>query len=163
MIDAGQFPRLMGAFNMERLHNSAYHLGFAQAAYEETVKYVETRRAFDREIIEFQSVYHALADMWVQIEALRLLTYKAAATAVDGLYPRGLDVTISKLYGCTMLSRLTATGIELHGGDGATLDYPIQRIHREALAAMVAGGAPALLRNTIASQLFPHRRFKQTR
>jgi butyryl-CoA dehydrogenase len=51
----------------------------------------------------------------------------------------------------------------LHGGDGVTMDFPIQRIHRDGVTAMVAGGSPAILKNSIAAQIFPHRRFPQTR
>ncbi|MBA3741459.1 acyl-CoA dehydrogenase family protein [Sporichthya sp.] len=163
VVGAGKFADLMTAFNMERMHNSAYSLGFAEAAYDEAAKYAQQRVSFGREIIEFQSSYHMLADMWVQIEAHRLLTYKAAATARDGRFPEGMESTISKLYGATMLPQLTLNAIQLHGGDGVTMDYPVQRIHRESLISLAAGGAPPLLRNTIASRLFPHRRFSQTR
>jgi butyryl-CoA dehydrogenase len=54
-------------------------------------------------------------------------------------------------------------GILLHGGDGATKDFLIERVHRDAVTAMVAGGSPPVLRNAIASQLFPGFRFPQTR
>jgi len=160
---AGHFAELMNAFNMERLHNSIYSLAFAELAYEETVRYCEQRKSFGREIIEFQSTYHSLVDMKVMIEAQRLLTYHAAATAVDGKYPRPLEVTMSKLFGAEMVPRVTLKGMMLHGGDGTTLDYLIQRVHRDAVTAMVAGGSPPVLRNAIASQLFPEHRFSQTR
>ena len=158
---AGSFATLMTAFNMERLHNSIYSLAFAQAAFEETVAYCEQRQSFGKEIIEFQATYHTIVDMYVAIEAQRLLTYRAAATAIDGRFPRPLESAVSKLSGATMLPDLTLKGLLLHGGDGATLDFPIQRLHRDAIAAMVAGGSPPVLRNTIAAQLFPSRRFRQ--
>jgi butyryl-CoA dehydrogenase len=82
---------------------------------------------------------------------------------VDGKYPRPLEVTMSKLFGAEMVPRVTLTGMMLHGGDGTTLDYLIQRVHRDAVTAMVAGGSPPVLRNAIASQLFPEHRFSQTR
>ena len=157
----GHFRELMSAFNMERLHNSIYSLSFAEAAYEEAVAYCEQRKSFGRDIIEFQSVYHTLVDMYVQIEAQRLLTYRAAATALDGIYPQALEASISKLYGAEMVPQLTMKGVMLHGGDGTTLDFPIQRIHRDAVTAMVAGGSPPVLRNAIDAQLFPHLRFSQ--
>jgi butyryl-CoA dehydrogenase len=159
----GGFAELMTAFNMERLHNSTYSLAFAEVAYEETVAYCEQRKSFDREVIEFQSTYHALVDMYVAIEAQRLLTYRAAVTSIDGVFPRPLEVSVSKLFGSEMLPQLTLTAMTLHGGDGVTMDFPIQRIHRDGVTAMVAGGSPAVLKNSIAAQLFPHRRFPQTR
>jgi butyryl-CoA dehydrogenase len=162
ILGAGGFSELMTAFNMERLHNSIYSLAFAEAALEETIEYCEKRKSFGKDIIEFQATYHALVDMHVDIEAQRLLTYRAATTAIDGRFPRPLESSVSKLFGSTMLPQLTMQGLLLHGGDGATLDFPIQRLHRDGIAAMVAGGSPPVLRNAIASQLFPHRRFRQT-
>jgi alkylation response protein AidB-like acyl-CoA dehydrogenase len=162
IIPAGSFGRLMRAFNMERLHNCAFWLGAAEAAYDEAVKHVEAREAFGKKVIEFQSVYHTLADMWTSIEAHRLLCLRAAATAEQGLFPDPQLVTIAKLFGATMGPQVTLKSLELHGGYGVTLDYPIQRIHRDAISNVVAGGAPAVLRNGIASGLFPDRRFAQT-
>ena len=98
----------------------------------------------------------------MQIEALRLLTYKAAATAKDGLFPDAHAVTTAKLFGATVGPQITLKAMELHGGYGVTTDYPIQRIHRDAITNVVAGGAPAVLRNGIAAGLFPDRRFPQT-
>lgn len=163
IVGAGQFGRLMTAFNMERLHNTAFWLGAAEAAYDEAAAYVQERHAFGRPVIEFQSVYHDLADMWVNIEALRLLAYRAAATAIEGRFPRPMEVTVAKLFGATIGPQATLKSLELHGGYGVTADYPIQRIHRDAISNVVAGGAPALLRNGIAAGLFPDRRFPQTR
>jgi len=159
---AGHFAELMLAFNMERLHNSIYSLAFAELAYEETVKYCETRQSFGREIIDFQATYHTLVDMKLMIEAQRLLTYRAAATAVNGRFPKVLEASMSKLFGAEMVPQLTLKGVLLHGGDGTTKDFLIQRVHRDAVTAMVAGGSPPVLRNAIAAQLFPERRFKQT-
>jgi butyryl-CoA dehydrogenase len=162
IIGPGKFGRLMSAFNMERLHNCAFWLGFSEAAFDEAAKRVQEREAFGKPVIEFQSVYHALADMSVQIEALRLLAYKAAATAKDGRFPDAHAVTTAKLHGATVGPQITLKSLELHGGYGVTTDYPIQRIHRDAITNVVAGGAPAVLRNGIAAALFPERRFPQT-
>ncbi|WKU03547.1 acyl-CoA dehydrogenase family protein [Micromonospora sp. HUAS LYJ1] len=159
----GSFARLMTAFNLERLHNASFTLGMAEAAFDEVTAYVRKREVFGRPVMEFQSTYHTLAEMWTIIEAHRLLCYRAAATAVDGTFPQALPVTIAKLFGGTRLPDLTLKALELHGGNGVDLDYPIQRIHRDAISAIVAGGAPAVLRNSIASQLFPDMRFRQER
>lgn len=158
----GRFAQLMTAFNMERIHNSTYSLAFAEAAFDEAVAYCEKRQAFGKDIIEFQASYHSLVDMWLDIEGHRLLTYRAAATADEGRFPKALDVSLSKLSGCTILPQVTLKAMVLSGGDGTTLDFPVQRLHRDAVAAMVAGGSPPVLKNAIASQLFPHRRFSQT-
>jgi butyryl-CoA dehydrogenase len=162
IVGPGQFARLMTAFNLERLHNCGFWLGFSQAAYDEAAKYVQEREAFGRRTIEFQAVYHALADMSVQIEALRLLAYRAAANAIEGRFPPLHEVTQAKLFGATVGPQISLKALELHGGYGVTTDYPIQRIHRDCVTNVVAGGAPAVLRNGIAAGLFPDRRFPQT-
>src|SRR5581483_9266108 len=97
----GRFVELMSAFNMERVHNSTYCLAFAEAAYDEAVAYCEKRQAFGKDIIQFQATYHSLVEMWLDIEAHRLLTYRAAATAAEGRFPDALQVSLSKLSGCT--------------------------------------------------------------
>lgn len=162
IVGPGQFARLMTAFNLERLHNCGFWLGFSQAAYDEAHRYVQQREAFGRKIVEFQSVYHSLADMWVQIEALRLLSYRAAAGAIEGRFPQLAEVSQAKLFGATTGPQITLKAMELHGGYGVTTDYAIQRIHRDCVTNVVAGGAPAVLRNGVAAGLFPDRRFPQT-
>jgi butyryl-CoA dehydrogenase len=161
IVDAGDFNRLMTAFNLERLHNCGFWLGFSEAAYDETAKYVRNREAFGKQIVQFQAVHHALADMWVQIEALRMLAYRAASSAIEGRFPRLAEVTQAKLFGATVGPQITLKGLELHGGLGVTTDYAIQRIHRDAVTNVVAGGAPAVLRTGVASGLFPDLRFEQ--
>jgi len=116
IVGPGQFARLMTAFNLERLHNCGFWLGFSQAAYDEAATYTQRRQAFGKSIIDFQSVYHSLADMWVQIEALRLLAYRAAANAIDGRFPKLSEVTQAKLFGATIGPQISLKAMELHGG-----------------------------------------------
>ncbi len=158
---AGHFRELMSGFNMERLHNSIYSLALAGIAYDEAVAYTEKRKSFGKEIIQYQSVYHDLVDMYLAIDVQRLLTWRAAATAEQGVFPRVLESTLSKLNGSQMAPQVTLTAVKLHGGDGVTKEFPVQTALRDAVTALVAGGAPAVLKNTIAAQLYPHRRFSQ--
>jgi butyryl-CoA dehydrogenase len=95
------------------------------------------------------------------IDAHRMLLYRAAATAEEGRYPRAHEATLAKLSGCTMLPEVTKQAMILCGGDGTTLDFAAQRLHRDAMSALVAGGSPPVLKNAIAAQLFPDHRFKQ--
>ena len=163
IIGAGKFAHLMTAFNMERLHNCAVSLGGMMAAYDEAHEHVQKRIVFGRPVVEFQAVYHALSDVAVTIEAHRLLSHRAAETAVDGRYPRMQEVTMAKLFGGTNIPNVTMKCLEVMGGVGVTKGCVAERIHREAVTNVVAGGAPAVLRNTIAATLFPDRRFPQTR
>jgi butyryl-CoA dehydrogenase len=158
---AGHFRELMTGFNMERLHNSIYSLALAGIAYDEALAYVDNRTSFGKPIIQFQSVYHDLVDMYLAIESQRLLTWRAAATADQGVFPRVLEASLSKLNGSQMAPQVTLTATKLHGGDGVTVEFPVQTALRDAITALVAGGAPAVLKNSIAAQLYPHRRFSQ--
>jgi butyryl-CoA dehydrogenase len=158
---AGHFRELMSGFNMERLHNSIYSLALAGIAYDEAVAYTEKRKSFGKDIIQYQSVYHDLVDMYLAIDVQRLLTWRAAATAEQGVFPRVLEATLSKLNGSQMAPQVTLTAVKLHGGDGVTKEFPVQTALRDSVTALVAGGAPAVLKNTIAAQLYPHRRFSQ--
>jgi butyryl-CoA dehydrogenase len=162
IVGPGEFARLMTGFNLERLHNCGLWLGLSQAAYDEAAGYTQRHEAFGRPVIGFQSVYHTLADMWVQIEALRLLSYRAASSAIDGRFPKLSEVTQAKLFGATVGPQISLKAMELHGGYGVTTDFAIQRIHRDCVTSVVAGGAPAVLRNGVAASLFPDRRFPQT-
>lgn len=163
IVGPGRFAELMTAFNMERLHNCAFNLGMASAAYDEAVQYVKQREAFGRRIGEFQSVYHDLTDMWTDLEALRLMAQRAASAAHGGTFPPGLETTAAKLFGARIASQITLKALEMHGGYGATKDYAIERIHRDVVATIVAGGSPPVLRNSIAAELYPDLRLSQRR
>lgn len=157
----GHFSDLMMAFNMERIHNATLSLALAEAAFDDAVSYTSGRQAYGKPIIEFQSAYHTLVEMRMAIDAHRLLTYRAASTSVDGRFPNAKDSTFAKLSGCTMLPTVTHDAMVLCGGDGTTLDYAAQRLHRDAMAALVAGGSPPVLKNALAAQIFPEHRFRQ--
>src|ERR1700719_1373768 len=106
----------MTGFNMERLHNSIYSLALAGIAYDEAVAYTEKRKTFGKDIIQYQSVYHDLVDMYLAIEAQRLLTWRAAATAEQGVFPRVLEATLSKLNGSPMGPQGALSAVEVHCG-----------------------------------------------
>ncbi len=163
IVGPGQFANLMQAFNMERLHNCGASLGLMMAAFDETSEHVQQRHQFGRPVIEFQSVYHALVDISITIDAHRLLAFEAARGAIDGRYPQMEAVSKAKLFGGTNVPLVTMKCLELMGGVGVTYDRLTQRLHRDAVTNVVAGGAPSVLRNSIASQIFPGIKFPQTK
>lgn len=162
IVGPGEFGNLMNAFNMERMHNCAASLGLMMGAFDEASEHVKSRHQFGRPVIEFQAVYHALVDIAVIIDAHRLLSYHAATTAIDGRFPRMEPVSKAKLFGGTQVPIVTMKCLELMGGVGVTYDRLTQRLHRDAVTNVVAGGAPAVLKNSIASQIFPGLKFPQT-
>lgn len=161
LFGPGEFRTLMRAFNMERMHNATSSLALAQAAFDEALAYTQERKQFGREIVEFQAVYHDLADMWASLEAARYLTYRAAATAEGGKVPLPEEVTIAKYVANNVMYDVSGRAVTLQGGHGTTTESRAQRVHRDSLVCRVAGGSPQVLRNVIAQQLMPNRKFSQ--
>jgi alkylation response protein AidB-like acyl-CoA dehydrogenase len=159
VVGAGGFATLFKAFSIERLGNSTMSLAIGQAALDRTISYVQERTQFGKQLIEFQNVQMTLADMAMQVEAARLLVYRAARTAGAGL-PDSLEVSLAKCTANEMAKRVSDLAMQLHGGNGYTEEYGIERLHRDAHGWAVAGGTPAMQRIRIVSELLG-RRFDQ--
>jgi butyryl-CoA dehydrogenase len=159
VIEKGGFKRLFTAFSIERLGNSTQSLALGQAALDRTAAYVQERRQFGKEIIEFQTVQAALADMVVQVEAARLLIWRAAVHAGTGP-PVPLEASVAKCFANEMAKRVTDLAIQLHGGYGYSAEYEVERMHRDAHGWAIAGGTPTMQRIRIASE-YLGRRFDQ--
>jgi alkylation response protein AidB-like acyl-CoA dehydrogenase len=149
---AGQFRKLFTAFSIERLGNSTMSLAIGQAALDRSVEYVQQRMQFGKPLIEFQAVQMTLADMVLQVEAARLLVDRAAARAGRGL-PDPLEVSLAKCTANEMAKHVSDLAIQLHGGNGYTEEYGIERLHRDAHGWALAGGTPTMQRTRIVSEL----------
>jgi butyryl-CoA dehydrogenase len=161
VVPAGDFGKLFGVFSIERLGNTTMSLAIGQEALDRTVKYVQEREQFGKELIEFQSIQVMLADMVLQVAAARLLRDAAAATADEGL-PDSLAVSLAKCTANEMAKKVTDLAMQLHGGNGLTEEYGIERLHRDAHGWAVAGGTPTMQRIRIVSEL-TGRKFDQRR
>ncbi len=161
VVGPGNFRRLFQAFSVERLGNSTMSLAIAQAALDRSIAYVQERLQFGKALIEFQAVQMTLADMLLQIEAARVLIGRAAASAGTGL-PDPLQTSLAKCTANEMAKRVTDLAMQLHGGNGYTEEYGIERLHRDAHGWALAGGTPTMQRLRIVSELFG-RSFDQRR
>ena len=161
IVEQGGFKRLFTAISIERLGNSTNSLALGQAALERTAAYIQERRQFGKEIVEFQTVQAMLADMVVQVEAARLLIYRAAHHAGTGA-PVPLEASLAKCFSNEMAKRVTDLAIQLHGGYGFSAEYDVERMHRDAHGWAIAGGTPTMQRIRIASE-YLGRRFDQRR
>jgi len=159
IIPEGGFNKLFTAFSIERLGNSTMCLAIAQEALDRTAKYVQERKQFGKDIIEFQTIQASLADMVIQVDAARLLIYRAADAAGVGA-PAQLDASIAKCFSNEMVKKVTDLAIQLHGGYGYSEEYEIARMHRDAVGWAIAGGTPTMQRTRIASE-YLGRRFDQ--
>ena len=161
LVPPGGFRQLFTAFNIERLGNATMSLAIGQAALDRTVAYVQERKQFGKPLIEFQAVQMTLADMVLQVEGARLLLERAAGNAGTGL-PVPLEVSLAKATANEMAKRVTDLAMQLHGGNGYTEEYGIERLHRDAHGWALAGGTPTMQRIRIVSELLG-RSFDQRR
>jgi len=159
VVGPGEFKKLFSAFSIERLGNSTMSLAIGQAALDRTLAYVQERTQFGKPLIEFQSVQMSIADMVLQVEAARLLIQRAAHNAGTGL-PDPLEVSLAKCTANEMAKRVSDIAMQLHGGNGYTEEYGLERLHRDAHGWAVAGGTPTMQRIRIVSELLG-RRFDQ--
>lgn len=153
VIPAGGFKELFGVFSIERMGNATMSLALGQAALDRTVAYTKERMQFGRPINEFQNVQQTVADMAIQVEAARMLIMRAAIKAGKGL-PDTYEVSVAKCYANEMAKRVTDLGMQMHGGNGYTEEYGLERMHRDAHGWAIAGGTPAMQRVRIASEIY---------
>lgn len=159
IIEAGGFGQLFKAFSIERLGNTTMSLAIGQACLDRTARYVEERQQFGKDIVEFQAVQLGLADMILQVEASRLLLYRAAAKAGRGA-PDTLEASVAKTYANEMAKKVSDLAIQLHGANGYSQEYGIERYHRDAHGWALGGGTPTIQRTRIVSE-YLGRRFNQ--
>lgn len=152
LIGAGGFRQLFRAFSIERLGNSTMSLAIGQAALDTSLAYAQERIQFGKPLIEFQSTQMALAEIAREVYAARLLIYAAAHDAGTGL-PDSLRVSLAKCTANEMAKRVSDLAMQIHGGNGYTEDYGIERLHRDAHGWAIAGGTPTMQRIRILSEL----------
>jgi butyryl-CoA dehydrogenase len=159
VIQPGDFGNLMLTFDIERCGNAAMCLGTAGGAMEAARSYALQRKAFGRPICEFQDIQFTVADMAMKLDAARLLVYRAATGAGQGL-PSVYEASMAKCYANEMVREVTDKAMLVFGGYGYSREFPVERMLRDARAWGVAGGTLQMLRITVASVLFG-RRFDQ--
>jgi short-chain 2-methylacyl-CoA dehydrogenase len=135
-----------------RIGVAAMGVGLAQGAFDEALKYANQRHAFGQAIGRFQSIQAKLADMATEIEAARLLTYKAAV-----LKDQGRDFSLSaaqaKLKTGRLAVRVAEEAVQIHGGYGYIEDYPVCRFYRDAKILTIGEGTDEVQQMVIARAL----------
>ncbi|HSV57041.1 MAG TPA: acyl-CoA dehydrogenase family protein, partial [Magnetospirillaceae bacterium] len=112
-----------------RLGVAAQALGIAQAAFEAALRYAKERQQFKKPIATFQTIQNYLADMAVEIDAARLLLYRACAVK-DAGKPFGAEAAMAKLHCSATASRVTNLAVQIHGGYGYSKEYDVERYFR---------------------------------
>ena len=159
VVPEGGFKKLMAAFDLERCGNATMALAQASAALDDACAYVQERRQFGKPIVDFQAVQLKLADMKIQVEASRLLIWRAAVDAERG-FPSISASSVAKCFANEIARTVTGNALQLMGGYGYSKEYPMERRFRDAWGWGIAGGAIDIQKINIASALIG-RRFDQ--
>jgi hypothetical protein len=135
-----------------RISIAALSVGTAQGAYEAALKYSMQRKQFGRPISEFQSIQNKLADMATEIDAARLLTYRAGWMKDQG-HRVTKESAMAKLFASEVAVRVTNEAVQIHGGYGFIKDYPVEKFYRDVKLCTIGEGTSEIQRLVIARQL----------
>jgi alkylation response protein AidB-like acyl-CoA dehydrogenase len=161
VVPAGGFRKLMEAFDLERCGNATMALGQASGALDDIKAYVLERKQFGKPIADFQAVQLKLAEMQMKVDAARLLIWRAASNAEDGL-PSVLESSIGKCFSNTIAREVTGDALQLMGAYGYSKEFPMERRLRDSWGWGIAGGAIDIQKTNIAGAMLG-RRFDQRR
>ena len=150
--EGGGFQDAMRILDGGRISIAALGLGMAVGAFEAALKYSKQREQFGQLISEFQAIQWKLADMATEIEAARLLTFRAAAMKDAGLKTT-MESSMAKLYAGEVAVRCANEGLQIHGGYGFIKDYPAEKFYRDVKLCTIGEGTSEIQRLVIARQL----------
>ncbi|MEM2133504.1 MAG: acyl-CoA dehydrogenase [Candidatus Jordarchaeaceae archaeon] len=142
----------MITLDQARIGIAAQGVGVAQAAFDEALKYSQQRVQFGQPIARFQAIQWMLAEMATEIEAARLLTYKAAYLKDKG-ERISMEAAMAKLAGGEIAMKAANMALQIHGGFGYVKDYPIERIFRDAKIVGIYEGTNEIQKLRIAGEL----------
>jgi alkylation response protein AidB-like acyl-CoA dehydrogenase len=148
----GGFIDAMKVLERGRITISAMAVGLARGALDESLAYSKERVAFRKPIFNHQSIQFMLADMAMQIDAGRLLTRKAAILS-DAGKPSNIEASMAKLQTTEMATQACLDAIQIHGGNGYTKDFPVERYMRDAKLCEIGEGSSQVQRIVIARHL----------
>lgn len=150
--DGFGFKFAMKTLDGGRIGIAAQALGIAAGAYEFALAYAKERKTFGKPIAEHQAIQFKLADMEVEIEAARLLTYKAAWTKDQGLsYSK--EAAMAKLHASEVAMKTSIEAVQIHGGYGYVKEYHVERLMRDAKITQIYEGTSEIQRLVIAREI----------
>jgi isovaleryl-CoA dehydrogenase len=149
---------MMSGLDVERAFVAGEALGISEGAFELAAKYAGEREQFGKRICDFQMIKAKLADMYTEIEASRGLVYRAAVVA-DGSHRGGKGTEVHKIAAAAILfaaetaTRVVNEALQIHGGYGYMLEYPINRFYRDAKLFEIGAGTSEIRRLVIADEI----------
>jgi butyryl-CoA dehydrogenase len=150
--EGGGFLVAMRTLGVGRIGMAIGAVGLARAALEAAVPYARQRHQFGKPISSFQAIQFMLADMATEIDAARLLTWRAAWLK-DQDKPFEKEAAMAKLYASEVAMRVTTRAVQIFGGYGYTRDFPVERYMREAKLFEIVEGTSEIQRSVIANQV----------
>jgi len=152
LVGQGGFSGAMGTLLGARITHAAKSVGIAQAALDYALQYSKEREAFGRPISKFQAISFKLADMAVKVEAARLMVYKAA-----WLYSNDKkcvkEASMAKLYAAEVVQSVATEAVQVLGGYGYGVEYPVERYYRDAKLASLTEGTSEVQKIVISREL----------
>jgi alkylation response protein AidB-like acyl-CoA dehydrogenase len=146
------FKQAMKTLDGGRIGIGALGLGMAQGAFEEALRYSKVRRTFGSPLADHQGIQFKLADMGTEIEAARLLIYRAAGLKDQGL-PYAKAASMAKLYSSEVACRVADQAVQILGGYGYIKDYPVEKYYRDVKLCTIGEGTSEIQRTVIARYL----------
>jgi alkylation response protein AidB-like acyl-CoA dehydrogenase len=152
------FKKLMNGYNGQRVGASAVALGLAQGAHDLAVEYMKKRTAFNRPISEFQGLQWMMADAEMELNAARLLIYKAACNARD--LPNNVrlpfmdEASMAKAYTGHAALDVVSESLQMFGAAGYSQSLPLERMFRDVRMFQIGGGTTQAQKNMIARSIF---------
>ena len=147
------FALAMDTLDHTRITIAAQALGIAQGAFDVATKYAHERHQFGKPIFDFQAIQFMLADMAMNIEAARLLTYSAAIKSENGEKDLRFFSAASKCFASDMAMKVTEDAIQILGGYGYVTDYPVERMMRDVKLTQIYEGTNQIQRIVMARNL----------
>ncbi|MCS7121038.1 MAG: acyl-CoA dehydrogenase family protein [Archaeoglobaceae archaeon] len=146
------FYQVLEFFDESRIEIAAQALGIAQGAFDRTVNYLKKRKQFGVPIGAFQALQHRVAEMRTELEAARLLIYKAAWNFDQGKIDPALT-SMAKFYAAKIAVKICDEAIQLHGGYGYITEYEVERFYRDVKITEIYEGTKEIQLNTIAREV----------
>ena len=146
------FSQALAVLDGGRISIAALALGIAQGALDASLKYAKERQQFGKPIAEFQAIQWKLADMATQIEAARLLTYRAAFLKNQGKQIT-LESSMAKYFASEVAVQATNEGVQIHGGYGFIKEFPVEKLYRDVKLCTIGEGTSEVQKLVIAREL----------
>ncbi len=142
----------MAVLDGGRVSIAGFSLGIAAGALESSLKYAKERVQFEKPIADFQAIQWMLADGFTELEAARLLTYRAAFLEDQGKkIPK--ESAMAKLFASELAVKASSAAVQIHGGYGFTKDYPVEKFYRDSKLATIGEGTSEIQRWIIAQKI----------